>query len=306
MRLSIIVVTYKRPELLRQTVAGLLPQLGGDAEILVVDQCAEAGEGQVFAGMEAVRYQNLPFANMVKARNQGIADARGEIILFVDDDVIPGPDLIRCHLEAYSDPMVGGVAGRIFEGLGPFAERLDTRALDEAMGFWYTHFDHAERSFLQTARGCNMSFRRDLLVAIGGFDRHFHCFRDDSDVCFSVRRLGYHILFCPEASLVHLAIARGGTREMPALQGLIRDEYQRYRWAFRHYRDNLYFLCKHFSGRALAKSLFRSYRDYVGLSRWPWRLAAKNVCFGLALAQAAWWAWRPVPSPTLEPAVAKA
>jgi hypothetical protein len=63
-------------------------------------------------------------------------------------------------------------------------------------------------------------------------------------------------------------------------------ELAQYARHYRHYRDNLYFLCRHFSGSERIKLIARAYRDYVGISRWPWRLIAKNLCFLTALAQA--------------------
>jgi hypothetical protein len=59
-----------------------------------------------------------------------------------------------------------------------------------------------------------------------------------------------------------------------------------YRKHFFHYRDNLYFLHRHFDGPRLKRYVWDAYRTYVGLSRWPWRLAAKNGAFLAAWLQA--------------------
>jgi hypothetical protein len=61
-----------------------------------------------------------------------------------------------------------------------------------------------------------------------------------------------------------------------------------YRQHFCHYRDNLYFVQKHFRGSERRRYIWRSYRDYVGISRWPWRLIAKHACFLAALLDASW------------------
>ena len=287
MRLSVIIVSYTRRELLRQTVAALLPQLGCDAEILVMDQCAETAAAGDFTGISAVRYANLPFGNMVKARNQGIALSRGEIVLFVDDDVIPLPGLMDAHVAAYADPVVGGVAGRILDrGEEAGSPVADPRSFDPVGGWEFAQFDHTTAGDVMTARGCNMSFRRKLLLRLGGFDPNIEIFRDDTDMCMRVIAEGYKIRFVPGASLVHLNAPSGGTRTASTASAWS-QEWQLYRQHFRHYRDTLYFLYTHFSGPARRSRVWHSYRNTVGLSRWPWRLAAKNVAFVLALIQAA-------------------
>ena len=98
---------------------------------------------------------------------------------------------------------------------------------------------------VMTARGCNMSFRRDLLTRIGGFDPHIEIFRDDTDGCFRVINAGYRVRFVPEAALVHLNAPSGGTRsEEAGARSCISREWRLYRQYYRHYRDNLYFLLK--------------------------------------------------------------
>src|SRR5207237_833267 len=184
-----------------------------------------------------------------RARNLGIQAARGEIIIFLDDDVIPEPGLIDGHLLPYDDPTIGGVAGRIIDqGKAPRAH-VDPRALDPEDGWRYTHFDHTTRMEVAHAPTCNVSFRRSVLLQIGGFDPGFRlALREDSDLCFRVRQAGYRIVFEPSAALVHLSAPAGGTRLSVGGESRLVRELDMYRKHFRHYRDNLYFLRKHFRG----------------------------------------------------------
>lgn len=286
---SVVICTYGRTDLCRQTVIALLPQVDARGEILIVAQAVTEPSRDLYCSPEVpaarVRCVFLPEPGMIRARNAGIQASCGAITIFLDDDIIPHPGLITGHLEAYTDPAVGGVAGRILSELEPPAERLSPLALDPRAGWWHTNFDHREHVGLMTARGCNMSFRRALLVELGGFDRRYRWFRDDSDVSFRVRALGYQLAFRPEAELLHLDAKQGGTRSAEPARGRVGAELFSYRRYFRHYGDNLYFIARHFRGREQWRWVWRSYRVYVGLSRWPWRLFAKNLCFLLALVR---------------------
>jgi GT2 family glycosyltransferase len=224
---------------------------------------------------------------MVQARNAAIQHAHGRIVLFVDDDVIPSPSLLDAHADAYADLSVGGVAGRI---LGP--NETDGSATHIPAADWMdTNFNMRCRTLVETARGCNMSFRRDLLLKVGGFDPGFRppfFFREDSDVSFRIREAGYELIFEPAACLRHLEAKSGGARGLAKPQSATRSELWMYRQHFCHYRDNLYFILKHFCGKERHRYLWRSYCDYVGISRWPWRLVAKNLCFVAAFISASW------------------
>lgn len=284
---SIVIASYRRPRLLRQTVAKLVTLVGDEGELLIVEQDPREDLSEFFRVLPRVRHAVLPRAGTCEARNAGIRLARGEFTLFLDDDVVPGDELIREHLRPYSDPTIAGVAGRSIEsGLEP-ASTIDPRALDPDTGWWYEHFDHPCPRDVAHAPTKNLSFRTDLIRKLGGFDPAFRlAWREDSDLCFRARQQGYRIVYHPAAMLTHLHATEGGTRG-DGSRGLVRGELRMYTRHFRHYRDNLYFLMKHFRGRARRRWIWESYRNYVGRSRWPWRIAAKNACFAMAWLQAA-------------------
>jgi GT2 family glycosyltransferase len=289
LRYSIVICTYRRPAACDQTVSSLLPLMPPGGEIVVVDQTPGASAATSRDRGIEIRRVVLAQPGIVRARNFGLDLARGAIVVFVDDDIEPSPGLVEAHLAAYDDPEVGAVAGRI---LGPDQTQpgtLDPRYRDPVDGWRFTTFDHLEAVDVQTARGCNMSFRRELLVQVGGVDpclRPPFSFREDTDACFAIRRTGRIVRFVPAACLIHLEIPAGGTRDLAAASGALREELRMYRRHYQHYENNLYFIAKHFSGTARARLVRWSYRDYVGVSRWPWRLAAKNLCFLLALVNA--------------------
>lgn len=288
MKLSIIIVTYRRHEPLCDTLRALQPLMtGDDVEVVVVDQCPSSELPPDLRASSWLNYFVLDRPGMVAARNVGLMQSRGEIVLFLDDDVLPTPHLMGGHLQAYVDPAVGGVAGRILEPGQTGTEPPHRLMFDPRRGWEFARFDHATPGSVMTSRGCNMSFRRSLLLELGGFDPQIEIFRDDTDMCLRVIAAGYRIEFVPAAELLHLNCPSGGTRGNAAgATGLWQRTMRTYRQYYRHYRDNLYFLFKHFHGRELRGNLWRAYRAYVGLSRWPGRLLMKHGVFAAAMWKA--------------------
>ncbi len=289
--ISICIVTYRRTSICLRTINALIPLLTEHDELLVIEQGgSKLVEYCRSFGSDRIRGYVLQQPSMVQARNYGIQKARGEVILFVDDDVEPSPSLMEGHRSPYRDPEVVGVAGRIVSrGTDP-----DNVPSHPGSNWLDTNFEATQAAEVLHARGCNMSFRRAALLAAGGFDtghRPPFFFREDSDMSFRVRQGGGKIAFAPEAELLHLDEKTGGARSETSSPSALRAEFQMYRSHFCHYRDNLYFIVKHFHGFERVKWILNAYRDYVGISRWPWRLVAKNLCFGLAFSEAVWKKW---------------
>jgi hypothetical protein len=135
MRVSVVVPTFNRGPALAETLARLLASDlsgGDDLEILVVDDgsavpAQDSGDPTVRSGVAArwplrwIRQANLGPA---AARNAGFDASAGEIVIFVDDDILVPPDLVRSHLEGHrSRP------GTVICGENPFAPRPEPGSL---------------------------------------------------------------------------------------------------------------------------------------------------------------------------------
>jgi glycosyltransferase involved in cell wall biosynthesis len=176
---SIVITSLDHQQFLRQTVDHLLGFPFDGWELVIVDQTAKADPGLLKLAHrqpEQVRYVHLTVRGLPNARNVGIRKARGEIIVFVDDDVVPDAGFLDGHLAPYDDPKVGGVAGRIVEAV----PRLRSFSNDGNVGgvrLWdgriTKRFGAHEACAVDHVMGCNMSFRRHVLIDIAGFDRRF-------------------------------------------------------------------------------------------------------------------------------------
>ena len=234
--ISVIIPTYEREEPLRDTLEDLLQQDYPAFEVLVVDQTLNhEPQTQVYleqlAAQGKISWLRVDWASLPGARNYGVSRASGEIILFIDDDVkIPG-GYLQAHARNYQRTEVGAVAGRVFDrmkledsqktqqGDTPYTiEDLPPEAMDPGIAWYYLDLVHTVKAQrVISARGCNMSFRREIFTQYGlQFDERFRgsAVREESDFCLRLRSTGYHIWYDPDAYLVHLGEETGGCHDL--------------------------------------------------------------------------------------------
>ncbi|MDT7953363.1 MAG: glycosyltransferase family 2 protein [Acetobacteraceae bacterium] len=275
-RVTIIVPTFNRPVFVQSTVRQLLDQSYRDVELWVIDQsgpeAATSNRAFVAAcGDERLQYVHLTRAGLPNARNVGLARARGEIVVFTDDDVILlSPDFIEAHVRCFDDPRVGGVVGRHLERFIGENSRKTACHVDWS-GRTIFNLRGTERQEIGSCKGSNMSFRMSAIAEIGGFDRRTHLL-EDTDFSVRIAKAGWKLVFEPAAEVVHLSAPAGGVRAAPGLA----TEAQRF-------RSTAYFVAKHrglpgllgfglgFSAIALVRAVrFRSVGTLPVLARAAW------------------------------------
>lgn len=187
-RLSVIICTRDRPDSVRITLESILScRYPTDRyEVIVVDNAAE-GDSVVdvveseFQGPVAVRVVREPEPGLSHARNRGLADADGRIVVFADDDVLVDRNwLYRLAVAFEAGDRVGASSGltlpdvletptqRWIEGFGGRMRGFDRRLYD-------TDNPPADRPLFpftvgDFGAGRNMAFDRRLLLDLGGFD----------------------------------------------------------------------------------------------------------------------------------------
>ncbi|MCP5421019.1 MAG: glycosyltransferase family 2 protein [Gammaproteobacteria bacterium] len=209
---SVVIPTYRRERVLVDTVRALLQLSPPVGEILLVDQTErhESATQQVlqtWADAGRIGWLRLATPSIPVAMNRGLLAARGEFVLFLDDDIIPEPELVSAHIDAHRQTHAGLVAGRIIQ---TWEEDLDFAARDE-LGF---HFAGLRARWIDEFMGGNFSVRRDTAIALGGFDENFVrvAYRFEAEFADRWLQTGHRIYFAPRACIHHLKAISGGTR----------------------------------------------------------------------------------------------
>lgn len=118
-RIEVVVCTRDRLSMLRPTVEVLRRIVGGHpaARLVLVDNASADGTAEYIAGLAAqdprVVALSVPQPGLYHARAAAIAQFSGDILVFVDDDVVPAGDLLERLDEAFADPTVGVVGAAI-------------------------------------------------------------------------------------------------------------------------------------------------------------------------------------------------
>lgn len=211
MKVTLVIPTYNREELLVGTLRAAFAQDYPDLEILVIDQTREhTAETRAFLEANRDRFTLVRpnFASVTKARNEGLRRAHGEIIVFTDDDVSFDPGFIAAHAAAHADG-THVVQGRITEAGSKPADRPTW--LTNSLRF--TGSDNYDRDGItNNITGCNFSIRREVIERIGFFDENFKgvSMREESDYSRRAFRAGLTFKHAAAAALFHHRSDTGG------------------------------------------------------------------------------------------------
>lgn len=278
--ISIVIPTYCRDQVLLDTIGHLLRLQPRAAEIVVVDQTPKHAPEtelrlQQLGGDGSIRWLHLSRPSIPGAMNQGLLRAREEIVLFVDDDIVPDVRLAAAHLVAHAERGVELVAGRVLQ---PWDAPTGSA---KGPGFASTR-----RGPVCEFIGCNFSVKRTLALELGGFDENFvhAAYRFEADFAARLLAMRGRILFEPTASIHHLKAPAGGTRAYGDYLRTVRPSHAvgEYYYVLRHCRslERL---------RRLSQRPIAAVRTRHHLRR-PWwipvTLAAEllGFCWGLGLA----------------------
>jgi glycosyltransferase involved in cell wall biosynthesis len=207
MKFSVIVPTRKRPGPLSACLDSLAaldyPRAG--FEVVVIDDGGGVPEGVVesFSSRLDVRLLTQRHAGPAAARNRGIEAARGEYVAFTDDDCLADPGWLRALERALIDhpqAIVGGAT------VNASAGSIYSRASQGIVDFLYEYYadTHIASRFFATN---NLACRRDLLLAMGGFDESFpRAAAEDRDLCERWTESGRYLEFAGDARITHVLV----------------------------------------------------------------------------------------------------
>jgi GT2 family glycosyltransferase len=174
--LTIVIPTYERRAALARLLAGLAPQLAGlrdRVDVLVVVDGSRDGSAELVAALDypvAVAAVTQPNAGLAAARNRGLADAAGDVVWFLDDDMVPGAGLVERHLGAHVRPGARLLMGPCL----PPAEVRMVAIVREWAAFQYGELERAGRvTRAEYFSAANTSAFASTWRAAGGFDDAF-------------------------------------------------------------------------------------------------------------------------------------
>jgi glycosyltransferase involved in cell wall biosynthesis/Tfp pilus assembly protein PilF len=211
---SIIIPVFNNFSLTRQCLESISENTDAPHEIIVVDNGSSDGTRDYLLRLEAeggVRVisnrTNLGFA---RASNQGAQAARGDYLVFLNNDTIVQPgwlqELVAC---ARKDDKIGAVGAKLLyadDSVQHAGVVFNEKKLVHHI-YKYFNRDHPavnkEREFQAVTAAC-MLIQKDLFFRIGAFVENYRNGLEDVDLCFTLREQGYKIVYNPRAVVYHL------------------------------------------------------------------------------------------------------
>jgi glycosyltransferase involved in cell wall biosynthesis len=212
--LSVVICTYNREKFL----PGVLLCLAGQSldrslfEIIVIDNNSTDNTKfhtlhfiDQYPGIDA-RYVHEPQQGLSFARNRGIAEARGNVIIYLDDDAEPVPGYLEEIYGFYAaHPRAVGIGGQVQPR---YAGGKEPQWMNKYLaGFvGLTNYGPEVKKFddsMKYPTGCNMSYRKEILVRSGGFNNQLKFRSDDKHIFHEVARLSHEVYYLPHALVYH-------------------------------------------------------------------------------------------------------
>jgi len=216
--ISVLIPSYRRPDLLRNCLGALSAQTRRPDEVIVVLRDIDRESREAFAAFAAVSRLPLRLAladrpGQMAAMNTGLAIVSGDVVCLTDDDAEPFPDwLARIEARFLEARSIGGVGGRDhvhFGGIPAPTKTVDV--VGRIQWFGRSIGNHSQNATgyreVDCLKGCNMAFRTDTGLR---FDERLRgdAYQNEVGVCLRIKMSGRKIMYDPEIRVNHFIGAR--------------------------------------------------------------------------------------------------
>lgn len=220
-RITIAIPTYRREEILIATIRGLLNLESCVSEILVVDQSEQHAPETIdcLDGWNAkgdIRWIRQSRPSITQAMNLALVESRSDLVLFLDDDIVPSNQLVSSHREEHGALRdIWATVGQVIQPWqSPETIVAPRRLKGLRKDFDFPFHSTIDHDVTNVMAG-NLCVHRERALSIGGFDENFQgsAFRFETEFARRVIHAGGKIRFVGSAGIHHLRVPSGGTRK---------------------------------------------------------------------------------------------
>ena len=203
-KISIIVLTYKRDDALKNTLDRIQSSMGSVTpyELILIDNNSDGvGRGELVAGFENSTYVNVGFNSGVTwGRMRGISNAQGDIAIFIDDDALleVGDNFSQDIIDEFSSsPELAVIAFRSFVGSSRYEDPKEFPHTNKAM-------DHDKPFDTFRFIGVAHALRVSHFNEVGGYCDSFFYGMEEFDLSYRFIKKGYRIKYQPNYCVQHM------------------------------------------------------------------------------------------------------
>ena len=195
---SVVVCAYNAEVTLRECLVSLDAVDYPDLEVIVVDDGSSDSTAAIAADFPQFITISQENRGLSAARNVGAEQATGEVIVYTDADCVVDPNWLRLLVQAMHDQNVVAIGG---PNITPKSDGWSAQCVSVSPG----NPSHVmlDDHYAEHIPGCNMAFRRDVLLDLGGFDPQYRTAGDDVDFCWRLLDEGWKIGYASGAFVWH-------------------------------------------------------------------------------------------------------
>lgn len=215
---SVIIPVHNNAKFTFNCLKSISKNTHGSFEIVVVDDASDDETPRLLKSVKNLKIiRNSKNQGFIDSCNKGAGASKGKYLLFLNNDTIVTENWCDYLKDAILKDNVGAVGAKLVYPDGKLQEAGGV-IWNDASGWNYGKYedpDNPEYNFVREADYCSgavLLVKKDLFEKLGGFDERFKPgYYEDADLCFSIRKLGYRVLYQPKSVIVHFEGATGGT-----------------------------------------------------------------------------------------------
>ena len=221
-RTSIIIPVFNKADFTFQCLRSLFGEIDLDeTEVIIINNASTDATSELLSNFaQYVQViSNTDNKGFVDACNQGASKARGEFLIFLNNDTIVLPGWLSSLVDTLEQTNEIGAVGSLFLYPSGRIQEAGAFVWKDGAAFHYGWGKSPEDHRFVFARdvdycsGASLLIRKGLFEQLNGFDRRFApAYYEDVDLCFGVRSLGYRMLFQPASRLIHYEGATAGRK----------------------------------------------------------------------------------------------
>lgn len=231
-RVSIILPTFNRGTFISDCIEKVIHQRYDDWELIILDDCSSDATEEVCQkffqpNLNISYYKNKSHLGTPANRNKGLSLSRGELVFFIEDDILLDSNCLNILVETYDQLVregrqVGGVIPRLInDGAGsPLAATGEPFTMSQWTGEIWNNYsitcDYPKETF--TAHACTLYLKK-ALEAVGNYSTIYigNFFREETEPPMKMNALGYGLFFQSKAYALHKRYPSGSYYGLPRL-----------------------------------------------------------------------------------------
>ncbi|MGA2912007.1 MAG: glycosyltransferase [Methanoregula sp.] len=216
--ISIIIPVHNKIQYTLNCLKSISFNTTGSFEVVVIDDASNDETESQLKNIENIKLiRNTANLGFVESCNKGAKSSKGKYLLFLNNDTIVAEEWLPPLLDIIKKENVGAVGSKLIYPDGRLQEAGGI-IWNDASGYNYGKGDNPNNSQYNYIRdvdycsGAALIIKKEIFAKLGGFDTRFKPgYYEDTDLCFSIRNLGYRVLYQPRSIVIHYEGISNGT-----------------------------------------------------------------------------------------------